>query len=91
MPSERRDLPSTQRHFVLFAAPCLRAYRIGRHLTQAGLASRAGIARLSIVRLERPGGTGRIDTIRKLAAALGVRDDDLIGGPVLPLRLSARR
>jgi transcriptional regulator with XRE-family HTH domain len=69
-----------------FAAPRLWDHRLEQRLTQHELARRAGIGRTSIVHLEQPGGTARIETIRKLAAALSMADEDLIGGPTLPLR-----
>jgi transcriptional regulator with XRE-family HTH domain len=66
---------------LLFAVPRLRRYRIEQRLTQAELARKAGLTRTSIVRLEAPTGSARIETIRKLARALGVTEDELMRQP----------
>ena len=36
---------------------------------------------MSIVRLEGPGGSARIETVKKLAEALGVTEDELMSEP----------
>jgi transcriptional regulator with XRE-family HTH domain len=64
---------------LLFAVPRLRHYRIEKRWTQDQLAEKAKIARTSVVRLEAPGGSARIETVKKLAEALGVTEDELMG------------
>jgi putative transcriptional regulator len=59
----------------------LRAIRKEAGLTQGQLAERSGVSRQTIVALERPGRSGYASTIRKLAAALDVGVEDLIGEP----------
>jgi len=52
----------------------LKALREARDWTQKDLADKAGVHELTIVRLEKDGGlsTATIDTLAKLAKALGV-------------------
>jgi len=56
------------------AASRLAAERMIRGWTQAELAARAGMEQANISRLERPGALMRIETARRLAAALGLDD-----------------
>ncbi len=56
----------------------LRAVRRRRLLTQEELAAKAGVGVATIIRLE-DGKPGRISTIRKLAQALDVTADELLG------------
>jgi len=58
--------------------PRLRTVRIGRALSQAELAQRSGVSRVSITRLEGGAVDARFATIRKLAEALGVDPRDLM-------------
>ncbi len=55
----------------------LRVYRDLRGLTQAGLALRAGVNRVTVAEIETGRKQGSIATLRKLAEALGVTLDDL--------------
>ena len=55
----------------------LRALRESASLSQVELARRAGIAAVTIVRLEGGRHAPRTRTIRKLTAALSVRSQDL--------------
>ena len=56
----------------------LREWRRRRLLTQEELAEKAGVGVTTIVRIEA-GQEGRISTLRKLAAALDVTPDQLLG------------
>jgi len=64
----------------------LRELREGRLLARGALGERAGMARISIGRLEGGQVRPRLATIRKLAAALGVGPEELTtrGDPRAP-------
>lgn len=55
----------------------LRVYREFRGLTQAALAERAGVNRVTVAEIEIGRKRGSVATLRKLAEALGVTMDDL--------------
>lgn len=57
----------------------LRVYRDLRGMTQAALAEKSGVNRLSIAEIETGRKTGSVGTLRALADALGVKLDDLAG------------
>ena len=57
----------------------LKAIRESRFLTQEMLAERSGVSRPSIARLERGDEEARFSTVWKLAKALGVEPDELVG------------
>lgn len=56
----------------------LRVYREFRGLTQSGLADASDVNRVLIANIERGTRNGSIETMKKLAAALGIGVDDLI-------------
>ncbi|AVF06013.1 MULTISPECIES: helix-turn-helix transcriptional regulator [Devosia] len=56
----------------------LRVYREFRGLTQVGLCEASGVNRVQIADIEAGRESGSIETIKKLASALGVSVDDLI-------------
>jgi transcriptional regulator with XRE-family HTH domain len=56
----------------------LKQIREAQFLTQAELAERSGVSRPTIARIEQDGGA-RFVTIRKLAEALGVTPNELVG------------
>jgi DNA-binding XRE family transcriptional regulator len=56
----------------------LREIREARFLSQAELAERAGLARLSVIRIEKGHVRPRLWTVRRLAETLGVAPADLI-------------
>lgn len=68
--------PMVQRVIPL---PGLKHARESALVTQTELAERAGVSRFTIQRLEARGGTARLVTIRKLAAALKVKPAALTG------------
>jgi transcriptional regulator with XRE-family HTH domain len=61
------------------ALPKLRQYRERAALTQDELAKKAGTTRSTIMRLENGADSPYPATIRKLAAALNVEPQDLMG------------
>jgi len=61
-------------------APHLKAWRRRALLKQRELAEKADVARATIVRGER-GGTLSLDNLRKLATALGITPEQLLGNP----------
>ena len=56
----------------------VRVYRDLRGLTQAGLAEGSGVNRVQIADIEAGRSKGSVETVRKLAVALGVTIDDLV-------------
>ena len=56
----------------------LRVWRDYRGLTQAALGEKADVNRVQIADIEAGRKTGSVETIRKLATALGVGMDDLV-------------
>ena len=58
--------------------------RLDNGLTQEGLASKAGLSRLALGRIERGAAVPRASTVRALAKALGVPVGELVM-PVRPL------
>jgi DNA-binding XRE family transcriptional regulator len=69
--------PRVPRPTLLFTIPRLREYRIAKRWTQAQLATRAGLGRPSISRLEGAGGTARWETVEKLARVFDVPPEEL--------------
>jgi transcriptional regulator with XRE-family HTH domain len=59
--------------------PKLKEIRERRLLTQAELATRSGVAETTINRLENARHEARFSTIKKLAVALGVEPEALMG------------
>lgn len=57
----------------------LRSVRLRKALTQRQLAERAGINRTTVIRLEGGAEEPFPTTVRKLADALGVEPEDLMG------------
>ncbi len=56
----------------------LRVFRDLRGLTQSGLAEHSGVNRVQIADIEAGRKSGSVQTLRKLAEALGVMIDDLV-------------
>jgi mRNA interferase RelE/StbE len=65
------------RRFIAGETP-LRVWRDFRGLTQAALARTSGVNRVQIAEIEAGRKNGSLETVRKLAQALGVAVDDLI-------------
>ena len=57
----------------------IRVWRDHRRLTSAALAEKAGIAQAFLSQIETGKRDGTVVTLRKIAAALGVTIDDLVG------------
>lgn len=56
----------------------LRMWRELRGLSQVKLGAVSGVSRVQIADIEAGRGKGSVETVRKLAEALGVRVDDLV-------------
>jgi mRNA interferase RelE/StbE len=56
----------------------LRVWRELRGLSQVKLGAVSGVNRVQIADIEAGRGKGSVETVRKLAGALGVRVDDLV-------------
>src|SRR3977135_4348145 len=65
---------------TLASTPALLYWRMQRGLIQQQLAEQAGVHRATVARLEA-GGQARMDSVGKLAAALGVTPGDLMRQP----------
>jgi transcriptional regulator with XRE-family HTH domain len=59
-----------------------RALREARGESQEAVARRAGIALATYSRIENGRNEPNLDTLRRLAGALGVTIDELAGGPI---------
>ena len=75
---EEELLPSAMIDRVLAGESLVRVWRDHRGLTSKALAEKAGIARAYLSQIEAGKREGTIDTLRKLATALGVAIDDLV-------------
>jgi len=84
-PRARRRGPGGARLWRVTVAPGLavavqiRWARQGAGLTQAALATRAGVSQQQIAKLERPGENPTLNTLTRVAAALGVALDVRLG------------
>jgi len=65
------------RRMVAGEAP-LRVWREHRGLTQAALGEAAGVNRVQIAEIEAGRKSGSVETVRRLAQALGVAIEDLV-------------
>lgn len=71
-------IPSEFADRIIDGESPLRVYRDLRGLTQAALAEKSGVNRVQIADIEAKRKSGSIETVRKLADALGVSIDDLV-------------
>lgn len=76
--SEEELVPSHLAKRLIGGESPLRVYREWRGYTQAALGERAGVNRVQIADIEAGRKTGSVATVVSLAAALGVRIDDLV-------------
>ena len=72
-------IPAAFAHRIIDGESPIRVYREFRSLTQEQLGKRADVNRVQIADIEAGRKSGSIDTLRKLANALGVTIDDLVG------------
>jgi transcriptional regulator with XRE-family HTH domain len=63
----------------MISLPRLKEIRLRRALSQRELSARADVSRVTIVRLEAGGESPFPSTVRKLADALNVEPDELMG------------
>jgi len=75
---EEELLPAAMIDRGLAGESLVRVWRDHRGLTSKALAEKAGIARAHLSQIESGKREGTIDTLRKLATALGVAIDDLV-------------
>jgi DNA-binding XRE family transcriptional regulator len=71
-------IPAAYAHRILDGENPVRVYRDYRGLTQPALSRASGVNRIQIADIEAGRKSGSIETIKKLANALGVSVDDLI-------------
>lgn len=71
-------IPAQYADRILDGESPLRVYRDLRGLTQQRLAERSGVNRVQIADIEAGRKTGSVETVKKLATALGVTLDDLV-------------
>ncbi len=76
---EEELLPAAMVDAILDGQNRVRVWREHRGLTAASLAKQVGIASAYLSQIETGKREGTVETYRKLAAALGVTLDDLIG------------
>jgi ribosome-binding protein aMBF1 (putative translation factor) len=76
---EEELLPSAMVDAILDGQNRVRVWREHRGLTAAALSKQAGIASAYLSQIETGKREGTVETYRKLAAALGITLDDLIG------------
>jgi transcriptional regulator with XRE-family HTH domain len=79
--AERPRTPAAARDLKQTLATNLRRLRIARGLTQSELGAKAGITRAHLNRLERGAFNASLDTVSRLAAALGVAPLKLLKMP----------
>lgn len=70
-------IPATYANRLIEGESPLRVYRDLRGLTQAALAERAGVNRVTVAEIETGRKQGSISSLRALAVALDVTVDDL--------------
>lgn len=73
-------MEATQKEVAGYLGPRIRRIRRGLDMSQERLAENAGIHRTQICLIEGHDQLPRIDTLIKLAGALGVTPCDLLGG-----------
>mgnify|MGYP001042132531 CR=1 FL=1 len=75
---EEELIPAAFAERLISGEPPLRVYRELRGMTQAALSDASGVNRVQIVNIEGGDAQGSVQTLRKLADALGVTIDDLV-------------
>lgn len=71
-------IPSEFVHRMIDGENPVRVFREFRGMTQTALAAASGVNRVQIADIEAKRKTGSVQTLRKLAVALGVTIDDLV-------------
>ena len=74
---EQELVPAEVLNRLLNGESALRVYRDLRGLTQAALAAKAGVNRVTVAEIETGRKQGSVATLRALANALGIALDDL--------------
>lgn len=76
---DEEPIPAAIVDRILGGESRIRVWRDHRGLTSAALAEKAGIAQAFLSQIETGKRDGTIDTLRRIAAALGVSLDELVG------------
>ncbi|WFE75308.1 helix-turn-helix transcriptional regulator [Roseinatronobacter sp. S2] len=76
---EEELIPVEYANRLLNGENVLRVYRDLHGMTQAALAEKAGVNRVTVAEIETGRKQGSVATLRALAGALGVSMDDLAG------------
>jgi len=71
-------LPAAMARRLIAGESPLRVWREHRGLTQTAVAEMSGVNRVQITNIETGAKTGSVQTLKKLADALGVSVDDLV-------------
>ena len=74
---EEEMIPAAFANRLIDGENPVRVYRDLRRLSQAALAEKAGVSRVTVAEIETGRKNGSISTLRALALALGVTLDDL--------------
>ncbi len=75
---EEELIPAEYVKRMLAGESPLRVWRDYRGMTQTALSDTSGVNRVQIANIEAGTRTGSVDTLKKLADALGITVDDLI-------------
>lgn len=75
---EEELIPAEYAKRMIAGESPLRVWREYRQISQAALAAAAGVNRVQIVNIEAGHRRGSVETLKKLADALGITVDDLI-------------
>ncbi|MBK8906981.1 MAG: helix-turn-helix transcriptional regulator [Rhodospirillales bacterium] len=76
--ADEEEFPAAVVDRLLAGVHPLKVFRKHRGLTQQQLAARAGVGTLYISQIETRHRTGSVETLRRLAGALGLDIDDLV-------------
>ncbi|MFV0645437.1 MAG: helix-turn-helix transcriptional regulator [Sphingomonadaceae bacterium] len=75
---EEELIPAEYANRIIDGESPVRVFRDLRGLTQVALADASGVNRVQIADIEAGRGRGSVETLRKLADALGLTIDDLV-------------
>jgi len=76
--SNEESFPADMAHRMIGGGSPLAVFRAYRALSQSELSRTSGVNRVQIIEIEKGRKAGSIETMKKLADALGVTIDDLV-------------
>jgi len=76
--SNEESFPADMAHRMVRGESPLAVFRAYRNLSQSELSRTSGVNRVQIIEIEKGRKAGSIETMKKLAEALGVTIDDLV-------------